>query len=98
MTTSTRDEAVKIVHHLLSERLIACANIMESVHSLFWWQETIEDAEETLVLMKTKSELFKEISEHIIKLHSYKTPEIIAVPITSGSEPYLKWISSVVKS
>jgi periplasmic divalent cation tolerance protein len=71
---------------------------MESVHSLFWWQETIEDAEETLVLMKTKSELFKEISEHIIKLHSYKTPEIIAVPITSGSEPYLKWISSVVKS
>jgi len=98
MTTSSRNEAIEIVRHLLNEKLIACANIIASVRSLFWWQGSVEDMEETLVFMKTKSELFKEISKHIIKLHSYKTPEIIALPITYGSKPYLKWISSVVKS
>jgi len=57
MTTANREEAVKIVNRLLQERLIACANIVGSVSSLFWWKEKTEEAEEFLVFMKSRGEL-----------------------------------------
>jgi len=94
MTTSNKEEAAKIVRSLLKERLIACANIVGPVSSLFWWQGKIDEENEFLVFMKSHKSLFERLSERVTEIHSYEVPEIIALPIIEGSPPYLKWLKT----
>ncbi len=97
ITASSKDEALKIVRQLLDDRLIACANIVGPVSSLFWWKGKIDEATEFLVFMKSREELFQTLSERVKKLHSYEVPEIIALPIIAGSPSYLKWLDDSLK-
>ena len=92
ITTPNKEEAVKIVRILLKERLIACANILGPVSSLFWWQGKIDEENEFLVFMKSRKSLFERISERVTEIHSYDVPEIILLPIIEGSPPYLDWL------
>jgi len=97
ITTSNKEEAVKIVRSLLKERLIACANIVGPVSSLFWWQEKIDEANEFLVFMKSHKNHFGKLSERVMEIHSYEVPEIIALPIILGSPPYLDWLKAFLQ-
>ena len=94
VTASSREEAEKIATTLLERRLIACANILGPVSSRFWWQGKIDSAEEYIIFMKTKRELFDQVADNVKQLHSYEVPEIIALSIVEGSKPYLEWINS----
>jgi periplasmic divalent cation tolerance protein len=94
MTASDKKEASKIVRRLLNERLIACANIVGPVSSLFWWQGKIDEASEFLVIMKSRKDLFKRLSEKVKETHSYEVPEILELPITEGLPSYLGWMSA----
>ena len=94
VTTSSREEAEKIATTLLERKLIACANILGPVSSRFWWQGKIDLAEEYMIFMKTKRELFDQVADNVKQLHSYEVPEIIALPIVEGAKPYLEWINS----
>jgi periplasmic divalent cation tolerance protein len=96
VTAKDKKEAEKIARGLLEAKLIACANIVEGVQSLFWWQGKIDSSKEVLLVLKTKKILFKKVSIKVKSLHSYQTPEIIALPIAAGSEDYLQWINSSV--
>jgi len=98
ITAKDKKEAQKIARGLLEAKLIACANIVQGVQSLFWWQGKIDSSKEILLVLKTKKILFKRISAKVKSLHSYQTPEIIALPITDGSEDYLKWIDKSLSS
>jgi len=98
MTTSTNEEATKIVRCLLEERLIACANIIGPISSLFWWNDKIEEATEFLVFMKSNTKLFDKLSERVKAIHSYEVPEIIALPILKGSPSYLSWLEANLQS
>ncbi len=93
VTAPSREEAEKIVQRLLEEKLIACANIISPLHSLFWWQGKIDQAQEHLILMKTRRDLFEKLTEIVKSLHSYTVPEIIAIPIIEGSADYLAWLN-----
>lgn len=94
VTISSREEAEKIANTLLKRKLIACVNIFGPVHSRFWWKGEIDKAEEYIMLMKTKRELFNQIVNNVKQLHSYEVPEIIALPIIEGFKPYLEWIDN----
>ena len=94
MTVSDKKEATKIAHSLLKERLIACANIVGPVSSLFWWEGKIDKASEFLVIMKSRKSLFKKLSEKVKELHSYEVSEVIAFPITEGLPSYLNWLDT----
>jgi len=96
ITAKDKKEATKIARGLLEAKLIACANIMQGVESLFWWQGKIDISQEVLLVLKTKKNLFKKVTSKVKSLHSYQTPEIIALPIVEGSEDYLGWIGSAV--
>lgn len=96
VTAKDKKEAAKIAQGLLQAKLIACANIIDGVQSLFWWQGKIDSSKEVLLILKTKKTLFRKISAQVKSLHSYQTPEIIALPIVNGSEDYLSWVSSSV--
>ncbi len=97
MTSSNKKEAENITCKLLEERLIACANIVDCVSSLFFWKQKIERENETLVIMKSSEELFKHLTQRIQELHSYEVPEIMALPIIVGSQSYLDWMKNNLK-
>ena len=94
MTTSNKEETARIVRSLLKERLIACANIVGPVSSLFWWQGKIDEENELLVFMKSHKNLFERLSDRVMEIHIYDVPEIIALPIVGGLPPYLDWLKT----
>lgn len=94
ITTASKQEAEKIVQHLLDDKLIACANIIGSVTSFFRWSGNIERAEECLVLLKSRKDLFERLIEVVKTMHSYEVPEILALPVVEGSKDYLDWLES----
>ncbi|MCX5668320.1 MAG: divalent-cation tolerance protein CutA [Candidatus Omnitrophica bacterium] len=96
VTCASREEARRIAGRLLEKRLVACANILPKIESRFWWKGKLDSAAELLVTMKTVRSNFKKIEAEIKRVHSYEVPEIIAVPIVSGSRDYLDWISRTV--
>jgi periplasmic divalent cation tolerance protein len=96
VTTIDKQEAEKISQQLLEERLIACANIF-AVSSIFHWSGKTETAEECLILMKSRLDLFEKVSERVKALHSYEVPEILALPVVKGSADYISWLSSCLK-
>jgi periplasmic divalent cation tolerance protein len=81
---------------LVEQRLAACVSILPAVESVYRWQEKIESANEALLLIKTTSERFPALRQKILELHSYDTPEIIALPIVAGLEKYLHWLEEQV--
>lgn len=92
ITTSSEEEARKIAELLVNGKKAACVNIVPGVDSVFWWEDKLDSARESLLLVKTKASLFPEIVELVKRTHSYEVPEIIALPIIAGSEDYLKWL------
>lgn len=92
ITTSSYDEARKVADALVAQRKAACVNIVPKVNSLFRWKGKIEDAEESLLVVKTRAKLFPEVVSAVKGIHSYDVPEIIALPIVDGNPDYLKWI------
>ena len=97
ITASSIDEAKKIGNALMEERLIACVNIIPQVESIFYWQEKVCNEKEALMIIKTRKSLIADIIKKVKSIHSYSVPEIIALPIISGSEDYLKWVGDVTK-
>ena len=89
-------EALSIASALVDGRLAACVNILPAVRSVYRWNGQIESAEEVLLLIKTIQERFAALRDRIAQLHSYDTPEIIAVSIIDGSEKYLSWLQEQV--
>lgn len=97
ITTSGAEEARRIGKRMVKERLAACANVIEKVHSLYWWKGKLEESSEAVLLLKTKKDKIKKIIAMVKKLHSYENPAIVAFPILEGSEEYLKWIEGEIR-
>jgi periplasmic divalent cation tolerance protein len=96
-TCGSAEEAAKIAQHLVENRLAACVNVIPQVKSVYRWQETVESAQEWLLLVKTTAERFARVRDEIRALHSYELTECIAIPIEHGSAAYLQWIEDNVK-
>ena len=92
ITTSSYEEARKIADALVSRRKAACVNIVPKVNSLFRWKGKIEEAEESLMVVKTRAKLFPDVVSTVKAIHSYEVPEIIALPIVEGNPDYLTWL------
>jgi periplasmic divalent cation tolerance protein len=92
ITTSSVAEAQKISRLLLEQKKAACVNIVPSVASAYWWEGKIESATESLLMAKTSARLLPELVSLVKSAHSYRVPEIIALPVTGGNKDYLDWI------
>jgi periplasmic divalent cation tolerance protein len=95
-TCSSREEALKLAHGIVSEDVAACVNILPGGESVYRWQGKIESATEVLLLIKTTHAQFEKLRELIARLHSYETPEVIAVPVVAGSPEYLEWLGAQI--
>jgi len=94
VTASSEEEAKKIAFSLMEKRFAACINLVKDIESIYRWKGKISDEKEVLMLIKTRKKLYKSVEEEVKKLHSYEVPEIIALPIISGSKDYLYWMDS----
>lgn len=92
MTAGNGEEAARLADMLVGAHLAACVQILPEIESVYRWQEKVERAPEVLVLAKTTRSKFEELEREVRALHSYDTPEIIAVPVVAGSAAYLKWL------
>jgi len=97
ITTGTDEEAQEVAKTLLNNRLAACVNIVPKINSIFWWNDTLDSAQENLLIVKSRASLLNEIVKLVKEVHSYETPEIVALPIIDGNPDYLDWISKEVK-
>jgi periplasmic divalent cation tolerance protein len=92
MTASNGEEAARLADMLVGAHLAACVQILPEMESVYRWQRNIERAPEILLIAKTTKSKFEELEREVRALHSYDTPEIIAVPVVAGSAPYLEWL------
>jgi len=90
-------EASTIARTLVEERLAACVNLIAPVRSIYRWRGAIEESSECLLLIKTGTRHYAKLERRIMQMHSYKVPEIVAVPLVQGSRDYLKWIADSTK-
>jgi len=97
MTAANGEEAARLADLLIGAHLAACVQILPEIESVYRWQGKVERQAETLLLAKTVRSKFEELEREVRALHSYDTPEIIALPIVTGSAPYLAWLSENVK-
>jgi periplasmic divalent cation tolerance protein len=97
MTAANGEEAARLADLLIGAHLAACVQILPETESVYRWEGKIERQAEILLLAKTMRSKFEELEREVRALHSYQTPEIIALPVIAGSAPYLEWLSAAVK-
>lgn len=96
MTAGSREEAARLAEVLVNSRLAACVQILPEMESVYHWQGVVERSPEILLLAKTTKNNFAQLEAAVRSLHSYETPEIIALPVTAASAPYLEWLTANV--
>lgn len=91
-TFGTAEEARRISRTLVEERLVACANILPGVESIYRWKGDVETSAETMVFFKTVTDNYPQLETRIRELHSYEVPEIVALRVDTGLPAYLRWV------
>jgi periplasmic divalent cation tolerance protein len=88
----SQELAANLARDLVERRLAACVNIMPGGRSIYRWKGKVEDATEWLLVIKSRRDLFPALRAAVEKLHTYEVPELIALPVVEGAEPYLAWL------
>ncbi len=91
-TVKNIKEAEEIAKILVDKKLAACVQIVGPIKSIYKWKGKLEKSREYLCLIKSASSKKERIIREIKKVHSYKVPEIVVVPIIGGSPDYLEWL------
>jgi periplasmic divalent cation tolerance protein len=94
MTAASAEEATRIAEMLVSKQLAACVQILPEMKSIYVWKGVLQREPEVLLLAKTTRACFNRLEREVRELHSYETPEIIALSVAEGSADYLKWLIS----
>lgn len=92
VTTADRTEATRIARAMVEQRLAACANIVDGMRSVYWWQGTVQEASETVLILKTVKERLGALMAAVKALHSYDCPCIEAIEVADGNPAFFAWI------
>ena len=96
ITVPNMELAKKLAHGIVSNNLAACVNIIPGLTSVYSWENKIQEDNELLLMVKTKSNRVDDLSKFIRENHEYEVAEVISTPIENGNAPYLKWIHDTV--
>jgi periplasmic divalent cation tolerance protein len=97
VTTSGVEESRKIAKTLLVEKIVACANIIPQMESIYWWEGDLEEDVESILLLKTRSELVDKVIDRVLEIHTYQTPCALEIQIKKGSREYLDWLENALE-
>ena len=98
ITAPNAEEATRLAEMLVGSQIAACVQLLPEMESVYRWQGKVERQSEVLLIAKTTAAMFEQLEREVRALHSYDTPEIVAVPIKLGSAPYLEWLAGCVGS
>lgn len=98
VTVPGKEDAVRIAKTIVQEKLAACVNIVPEVRSIYFWKGEVCDDPESLMIIKTRAELFEKLRDRIRELHTYEVPEIIGIRLSAGNDAYISWIFEVTLS
>jgi len=93
VTAGSSEDAGRIGLTLVEEELAACANVVGPIRSIYRWQGAIEEATEHLLLLKARAADADAVAARVRALHTYDVPEVLALPVSAGSAPYLAWLA-----
>ena len=97
VTAGSEDEAARIGHALVSERLAACVNVVGPMRSIYRWEGAVEDATEWLLVVKARAADLAALDARVRALHSYAVPEVLALPVYGGGAAYLRWLDEATR-
>ena len=92
-TLENAEQARTLVRQLVEDRLVACGTIFDGVQSIYRWRGTVEQAGETVVLLKTRRDRWEALASAIAARHPYEVPELLALPVERGLDAYLSWVT-----
>lgn len=95
-SSATLEEARRICHELVEKRLVACANIIPHIESIYLWKDGVQNGNESKVFLKTLDAHFELVSDYIKEHCSYDVPEISKIQIDSGNAVYFQWVEDVL--
>jgi periplasmic divalent cation tolerance protein len=98
VTCKDRNEALNVGRAVVEARLAACANIIDGMDSIYWWKGELQVEKEAILIMKSRRDLFTELTEKVKSKHSYEVPCVVALPIETGNEDYLNWLMAETKA
>ena len=93
VTCKDKAEALEIGKAMVEGRWAACANIVDGMESIYWWEGKLESGKESILILKTQENLLDALTEKVKSLHSYSVPCVVALPIVGGNADYLAWIT-----
>jgi periplasmic divalent cation tolerance protein len=94
VTAGNPEEGRRIGRAMVEERLAACVNVVGPIRSIYRWEGAVEEADEHLLVMKARAADVPALTARVRALHSYDVPEVVALPLTGGSEAYLAWLAA----
>ena len=94
VTASDAAEAERIGEAVVDARLAACANVLDGMRSIFRWEGSVQKGREAILILKTREDLFDDLKQRIVELHSYELPCVVALPVAAGHEPFLDWVAN----
>ncbi|KAI7745841.1 hypothetical protein M8C21_025311 [Ambrosia artemisiifolia] len=94
VTVPNKEAGKKLASSIVKEKLAACVNRVPGIESVYLWEGEIQTDSEELLIIKTRESLLNALTEHVKANHEYDVPEVIALPITGGSVPYLEWLKN----
>ena len=90
-TYPDKKSVLKIANTVVKKQLAACVNFTK-IHSIYTWQNKLENTQEFLVLFKTTNKAKASLKKEIQKSHPYQVPEIMELEINSINKSYLEWL------
>jgi len=91
-TFPDKETAQKIARELIENAIVACANLVPAVESIYFWKEKVEASTEVLAIFKMTAARYSEFESRLRELHPYDVPEIVRLNIAEGNPDYLRWI------
>ena len=98
LTTCSPNDAKNLVKQLLTARLVGCGNILSGVNSLYWWDGSIQDDSEVLIVMETTDERCADAQQRLAEIHPYDVPKILAFEPTDALDSYQQWLRQETRS
>lgn len=93
VTCPSVEEALALARRLVEERLVACGNVLPGMRSVYRWQGEVQEADEAVLVLKTRAELAEQVTQRVVALHGYDCPCVAVLPVAGGNPAYLDWIA-----
>jgi len=92
ITAPDLEVARRLAHGLVEQRLAACVNLVDGLHSVYRWEGAVEEGDEVLMIVKTSTAALGELSRWVAEAHPYDVPECVAIQPAAVESRYLSWL------